>query len=75
MDPSSEAVETILDNGVTRTSVEDYESEDIIQPLYPWLSPTVMNAISGTVAGTLSGTLTSYDKHCRSCWCDCWTSF
>jgi hypothetical protein len=54
MDPSSEAAETILDKGVTRASVENYESEDIIQPLYRWLSPTVMNTISGTVAGMVS---------------------
>lgn len=54
MDPSSEAVETILDKGVSRSSVRDYESEDTIQPLYPWLSPTVMNTVSGTVAGKVS---------------------
>ncbi len=43
MDPTSEVCETSLDDR------SDEAAE--MQPKYPWMTPTIMNVMSGTVAG------------------------
>lgn len=59
MDPSSEAAESLIEkrtHEIPEDNVsidEGFAEPDIREPRYSWLTPTVMNAISGTGAGTI----------------------
>lgn len=81
MDPSSEAVECLLVRKVLKyqpSSLQgngDQEATETASLRYPWMTPTVMNVISGTVAGINNCLRDDTFLFLRIGWCDCRTSF